>query len=164
MYCPRLDHFVRFNPNGTVSRCGHMVNAPQYTSLAAMEASSWLVNTKELFKFGTWPAECIRCQEVEADGPSSIRIHALALDESESNPDYLQVGGVLDNVCNAACQTCGPDCSTRIGALVRSPWPRLQRRAWRALPGKPAVPCCLMPSKPWPMPSNWGSFCGPASP
>jgi molybdenum cofactor biosynthesis enzyme MoaA len=123
MYCPRLDHFVRFNPNGTVSRCGHMVNAPQYTSLATMEASSWLANTKELFKFGSWPAECIRCQEVEADGLSSIRIHALALDASETDSDYLQVGGVLDNVCNAACQTCSPDCSTRIGALINNNFP-----------------------------------------
>lgn len=123
MYCPRLDHFVRFNPNGTVSRCGHMVNAPEYALLKDMEASSWLANTKELFKFGTWPAECQRCQEIEVDSPSSIRIHALALDELETQQDYLQVGGVLDNVCNAACQTCSPDCSTRIGALVSNNFP-----------------------------------------
>ena len=123
MHCPRLDHFVRFNPNGTVSRCGHMVNAPQYLSLEAMEASSWLADTKELFKFGTWPKECQRCQEVETDGLSSIRIYALALDHSEIMIDYLQVGGVLDNVCNAACQTCSPECSTRIGALVSNSFP-----------------------------------------
>jgi MoaA/NifB/PqqE/SkfB family radical SAM enzyme len=123
MYCPRLDHFVRFNPNGTVSRCGHMTNAPQYASLKDMEASSWLANTKELFKFGTWPKECVRCQEIEKESPSSIRIHAIALDESESKSDYLQVGGVLDNVCNAACQTCNPDCSTRIGALTGNNFP-----------------------------------------
>ena len=125
MYCPRLDHFVRFNSDGTVSRCGHMVSAPRYKSLEQMNASAWLANTKELFKSGQWPAECVRCQEVEADGPSSIRIHALALDESESNSDYLQVGGVLDNVCNAACQTCGPQCSTRIGALTGTAFPRV---------------------------------------
>jgi molybdenum cofactor biosynthesis enzyme MoaA len=123
MYCPRLDHFVRFNPNGTVSRCGHMTNAPQYASLAAMESSSWLANTKELFKFGTWPKECVRCQEIEKESPSSIRIHAIALHESESKSNYLQVGGVLDNVCNAACQTCNPDCSTRIGALTGNNFP-----------------------------------------
>ena len=123
MYCPRLDHFVRFNSNGTVSRCGHMVNAPEYVSLEAMEASSWLANTKELFKFGTWPAECIRCQEIETKSPSSIRIHATALNESETDPTYLQVGGVLDNVCNAACQTCSPECSTRIGALTGNSFP-----------------------------------------
>ena len=123
MYCPRLDHFVRFNPNGTVSRCGHMVNAPEYASLEDMEASSWLANIKELFKFGTWPKECQRCQEIEVESPSSVRIHAIALNESEPNSNYLQVGGVLDNVCNAACQTCNPDCSTRIGALSSKTFP-----------------------------------------
>jgi MoaA/NifB/PqqE/SkfB family radical SAM enzyme len=100
-----------------------MTNAPQYASLEDMEASSWLANTKELFKFGTWPAECVRCQEIEIESPSSIRIHAIALDESESDPMYLQVGGVLDNVCNAACQTCNPNCSTRIGALTGNNFP-----------------------------------------
>jgi len=135
MYCPRLDHFVRFNSDGTVSRCGHMVSAPRYESLEQMNASAWLANTKELFKSGQWPAECVRCQEVEADGPSSIRIHALALDESESNSDYLQVGGVLDNVCNAACQTCGPQCSTRIGALTGTAFPRVDNsKSYWALP------------------------------
>ena len=117
MYCPRLDHFVRFNPNGTVSRCGHMVNPPQFDSLEDMDSSMWLAKTKELFKLNTWPVECIRCQEVEAERPSSIRIHSIALDELEDCSDYLQVGGVLDNICNAACQTCSPQCSTRIGAL-----------------------------------------------
>jgi sulfatase maturation enzyme AslB (radical SAM superfamily) len=123
MQCPRLDHFVRFNPNGTVSRCGHMTNAPQYPSLKDMESSLWLANTKELFKFGTWPKECVRCQEVERETPSSIRIHAIAVDALETQRDYLQVGGVLDNVCNAACQTCSPECSTRIGALTSKTFP-----------------------------------------
>jgi len=133
MYCPRLDHFVRFNPNGTVSRCGHMVNAPEYVSLEAMEASSWLADTKELFKSGTWPAECIRCQEIETKSPSSIRIHAIALNKSETDSTYLQVGGVLDNVCNAACQTCSPECSTRIGALTSKTFPVVDNsnRYWR---------------------------------
>jgi hypothetical protein len=133
MYCPRLDHFVRFNPNGTVSRCGHMVDAPQYASLKNMEASSWLANTKELFKFGTWPKECVRCQEVERETPSSIRIHAIAVDALETQRDYLQVGGVLDNVCNAACQTCNPECSTRIGALTGKTFPIVDNsnRFWK---------------------------------
>lgn len=114
MYCPRLDHFVRFNPNGTVSRCGHMVNAPQFVSLADMEASSWLANTKELMKFDQWPKECIRCHETE---PDSIRMYATELDSVTEQTDYLQVGGVLDNLCNAACQTCNQNLSSRIGSL-----------------------------------------------
>jgi MoaA/NifB/PqqE/SkfB family radical SAM enzyme len=95
-----------------------MVNAPEYASLRNMEASSWLANTKELFKFDTWPKECVRCQEVERETPSSVRIHAIAVDALETQRDYLQVGGVLDNVCNAGCLTCSPECSTRIGALT----------------------------------------------
>ena len=135
MYCPRLDHFVRFNPDNTVSRCGHMVNAPRYNSLADMDGSSWLANVKELFKFGTWPAECIRCKEVEQKTPSSIRIHAIAVDTVETQKDYLQVGGVLDNVCNAACQTCSPECSTRIGSLHGKTFPIVDNsRGYWALP------------------------------
>jgi len=110
-----------------------MVNAPEYVSLEAMEASSWLADTKELFKSGTWPAECIRCQEIETKSPSSIRIHAIALNKSETDSTYLQVGGVLDNVCNAACQTCSPECSTRIGALTSKTFPVVDNsnRYWR---------------------------------
>ena len=118
MQCPRLDHFVRFNPNGTVSRCGHMIMAPQFDSLEQMETSKWLRVVKDQFAQGQWPTECQRCQEVEETEPSSIRIHAIAVDKTETQLDYLQVGGVLDNVCNAACQTCSPECSTRIGALM----------------------------------------------
>jgi MoaA/NifB/PqqE/SkfB family radical SAM enzyme len=91
-----------------------MVDAPQYLSLADMESSSWLANTKELFKFGKWPKECVRCQETE---PDSIRIYATELDHQTIQKDYLQVGGVLDNLCNAACQTCNQNLSSRIGSL-----------------------------------------------
>ena len=120
MHCPRLDHFVRFNANGTVSRCGHMVNAPEYESLNAMEASSWLADTKELFKFDQWPKECVRCQETE---PDSIRMYATELECQTTQKDYLQVGGVLDNLCNAACQTCNQNLSSRIGSLMGPGFP-----------------------------------------
>jgi sulfatase maturation enzyme AslB (radical SAM superfamily) len=120
MYCPRLDHFVRFNPNGTVSRCGHMVNAPQFVSLESMESSEWLANTKELMSQNKWPAECVRCEETE---PDSIRVYATTLDSETTQKDYLQVGGVLDNLCNAACQTCNQNLSTRIGSLTGPGFP-----------------------------------------
>jgi len=114
MHCPRLDHFVRFNSNGTVSRCGHMVNAPQFDTLADMESSMWLTKTKEKMNNDVWPAECVRCQETE---PDSIRMYALELDRQTEQQNYLQVGGVLDNLCNAACQTCNENLSSRIGSL-----------------------------------------------
>jgi len=114
MYCPRLDHFVRFNSNGTVSRCGHMVNAPQFSTLKDMESSSWLISIKNQMSQDQWPSECVRCQETE---PDSIRSYAVKLHDQTQQNDYLQVGGVLDNLCNAACQTCNENLSTRIGSL-----------------------------------------------
>lgn len=114
MHCPRLDHFVRFNSNGTVSRCGHMVNAPQFDSLEDMENSTWLTKTREKMQADQWPAECVRCQETE---PGNIRQYAMDLDAQTDESDYLQVGGVLDNVCNAACLSCNETLSTRIGSL-----------------------------------------------
>ena len=115
MYCPRLDHFVRFNANGTVSRCGHMVSPPEFGSLAEMESSTWLADARQKMLQGEWPKECVRCQETD---PDSIRRYAEKLDNlTRFRDDYLQVGGVLDNLCNSACMTCNEHLSTRIGSL-----------------------------------------------
>ena len=120
MHCPRLDHFVRFNANGSVSRCGHMVNAPEFDTLEDMESSVWLVKIREKMQSNKWPAECVRCQETE---PNSIRQYTIDLDKQTEQLDYLQVGGVLDNVCNAACLSCNETLSTRIGSLSGSGFP-----------------------------------------
>ena len=120
MYCPRLDHFVRFNSNGTVSRCGHMTKSPQFDTLEEMESSSWLQQIKDQMAQDHWPSECVRCQETE---PNSIRMYALELHKQTSQQDYLQVGGVLDNLCNAACLTCNEHYSTRIGSLKGRTFP-----------------------------------------
>ena len=119
MYCPRLDHFVRFNPNGTVSRCGHMVNAPQFNSLSEMDTSKWLATIKSSDN----PKECIRCQQTESVNGTSIRLNAIEFDQQQTNPDYLIVGGVLDNVCNSACLTCNEQLSTKIGSLKSKTYP-----------------------------------------
>jgi sulfatase maturation enzyme AslB (radical SAM superfamily) len=37
----------------------------------------------------------------------------------------LTVGGVLDNVCNSACQTCNENLSTKIGSLISRDYPRI---------------------------------------
>ena len=121
MQCPRLDHFVRFNPNGTVSPCGHMVNTPQFDSLEDMQYSKLIHKIKESFSMDQWPDECIRCQEVEFEGRNSIRNHSIKFDQQQTVADYLIVGGVLDNVCNSACMMCNEHLSTRIGALKNIP-------------------------------------------
>lgn len=117
MYCPRLKHFVRFNPNGTVSRCGHMVNPPQFNTLEEMDESLWLRNVKLSMHKGLWPKWCERCKQTESINNSSIRLNAIEFDKLQSKEGYLIVGGVLDNVCNSACLTCTEEYSTLIGGL-----------------------------------------------
>jgi sulfatase maturation enzyme AslB (radical SAM superfamily) len=119
MQCPRLDHFVRFNPDGTVSRCGHMINPPKFDSLLAMEHSEWLANIREQLH----PAECARCQETESINSTSIRVNAIKFHQKQTRPDYLIVGGVLDNICNSGCLTCDENHSTKIGSLTSKVYP-----------------------------------------
>ena len=131
MYCPRLDHFVRFNFNGTISRCGHMTNAPQFETLQQMDSSAWLADIRNDMGQDFWPDECIRCKEIESIGNKSVRQqsldrHAHLLD---SRLDYLVLGGVLDNVCNSACQTCNETLSTKIGSLLSKEYTKINNSA-----------------------------------
>ena len=129
MQCPRLDHFVRFNPNGTVSRCGHMVNAPQFNSLSEMESSEWLNDVKIKLQ----PTECIRCFETESVNETSIRLNSIKFHQTQTKSDYLIVGGVLDNICNSGCLTCNEHHSTKIGSLKSKIYPIIDNtnRFWQ---------------------------------
>ena len=73
MYCPRLDHFVRFNFDSTISRCGHMTNPPQFETLQQMDSSTWLADVRDSMRQDAWPDECVRCKEVEHIGNKSVR-------------------------------------------------------------------------------------------
>ena len=123
MHCPRLDHFVRFNPNGSVSRCGHMVDAPEFNTLEEMDESLWLRNVKLSMHKGLWPKWCERCKQTEQENGSSIRLNAIKFDKLQKQEDYLSVGGVLDNICNSACLTCNETLSTLIGGLKSKTYP-----------------------------------------
>lgn len=117
MWCPRLNHFVRFNSSGTVSRCGHMVSAPEFDNLEQLETSEWLKNIKSQFESDVWPTECQRCEKTEIENNTSIRLNAIKLHQQQTLTNYLQVGGVLDNLCNAGCLTCDENHSSKIGSL-----------------------------------------------
>jgi len=119
MYCPRLNHNVRFNPNGTVSRCGHMVDAPEFATLEEMDESLWLRNVKLYMHKGLWPKWCERCKQTESENNTSIRLDSIKRDLAfkANRKDYLIVSGVLDNICNSACLTCNETLSTTIGGL-----------------------------------------------
>ena len=123
MQCPRLDHFVRFNPNGTVSRCGHMVAPLEFNNLTELENSAWLSDVKSQFDNNSWPKECRRCEQTEQKNNTSIRLNAIKLHQQQPSTDYLQVGGVLDNLCNAGCVTCNSEHSTKIGSLNSRTFP-----------------------------------------
>jgi sulfatase maturation enzyme AslB (radical SAM superfamily) len=119
MHCPRLDHFARINHNGKIGKCGHMTGAKEFNSFDEMQNSSWLKNIKEKMQDQQWPAECVRCRMTEESTNTSIRLDMIERDRilSAIKKDYLIVGGVLDNVCNSACQTCHSGLSTKIGSL-----------------------------------------------
>ncbi len=123
MNCPRLNHFVRFNPNSTVSRCGHMVDAPEFNTLKEMDKSLWLRDIKLSMHKGLWPKCCERCKQTEQLNQTSIRLNAIEFDKLQKQEDYLSVGGVLDNVCNSACLTCNENLSTLIGGLKSKTYP-----------------------------------------
>lgn len=102
--------------DGTVGLCGHMIGSPKFNSLQELEKSSWLNELKnKIF----WSPECIRCQQEENLGKKSIRQHSVERHKilSSYNSEYLIIGGVLDNICNSACQFCDENLSTKIGNL-----------------------------------------------
>ena len=119
MQCPRLDHFVRFNPNGTVGCCGHMTNSPEFRSYDELQSSAWLQEIKDKMSRNIWPIECRRCKTTEQKSNTSIRLDSIKRDRAFNSirKDYLIIGGVLDNVCNSACLTCNAELSTKIGSL-----------------------------------------------
>jgi len=119
MYCPRLDHFVRLTQGGSVGKCGHMVDAKGFKTFEELEHSQWLKDVKDTMLQDKWPKECTRCEQSEKVKGESIRTNSITR-HNILHPvlkDYLVVGGVLDNVCNSACQSCHAGLSTKIGSL-----------------------------------------------
>ena len=119
MYCPRLKHFIRLQPSGKIGKCGHMIGGKEFNSFEQLESSSWLEELKEKMSRDIWPDECGRCAQTEKVMQDSIRIKSIKRHQVlyPKNKEYLIVGGVLDNVCNSACQTCNSTLSTKIGSL-----------------------------------------------
>ena len=119
MHCPRLEHFVRLNQDGSVGKCGHMVNAKGFESYEELEHSEWMKGIRNTMSRDKWPDECTRCQQSERVKGESIRTNSIVRHKMlhPIRKDYLIVGGVLDNVCNSACQSCNAGLSTKIGSL-----------------------------------------------
>jgi sulfatase maturation enzyme AslB (radical SAM superfamily) len=96
-----------------------MTGAKEFDSFDEMQNSSWLKNIKNKMQDQKWPAECVRCRMTEEATNTSIRLDMIERDRilSAIKKDYLIIGGVLDNICNSACQTCYSGLSTKIGSL-----------------------------------------------
>ncbi len=126
MYCPRLEHFVRLNQDGTIGKCGHMVGPLRFQTANELEKSKWLKDLKEKMSADVWPKECVRCKESEDIDNESIRMKSITRHKllHPLKENYLIVGGVLDNICNSACQSCNAGLSTKIGSLEGKNYPR----------------------------------------
>jgi sulfatase maturation enzyme AslB (radical SAM superfamily) len=96
-----------------------MTNSKTFDSIDDMQSSQWLGDIKKQMTRGQWPPECVRCKLTEKTSGRSIRLDMIERDRilRAIKKDYLIVGGVLDNTCNSACQSCHSDLSTKIGSL-----------------------------------------------
>ena len=122
MFCPRINHFTRLNANGTIGKCGHMTNAKEFKTFRDLHKSQWLKKIELDMTLDAWPDECIRCKQTEEVTGESIRTKSITRHKMlhPLKNDYLVVGGVLDNICNSACQTCNASLSTKIGSLEKN--------------------------------------------
>ena len=106
-------------PNGKIGVCGHMTHGKSFNDLSSLESSEWLSSLRSKMYLDKWPDECVRCQRDETAGRKSIRQHSFDRDSilRPHRENYLIVGGILDNICNSACQFCSEHLSTKIGSL-----------------------------------------------
>jgi sulfatase maturation enzyme AslB (radical SAM superfamily) len=104
-----------------------MIKAKGFGSFEGLEHSDWLNNIRNKMSKDEWPEECVRCQQSERVKGKSIRTNSIARHKMlhPIRKDYLIVGGVLDNVCNSACQSCNAGLSTKIGSLESKNYPRV---------------------------------------
>jgi sulfatase maturation enzyme AslB (radical SAM superfamily) len=104
-----------------------MVKTKGFRSFEGLEHSDWLNNIRNKMSKDEWPEECVRCQQSERVKGESIRTNSIARHKMlhPIRKDYLIVGGVLDNICNSACQSCNAGLSTKIGSLESKNYPRV---------------------------------------
>ena len=86
------------------------------TDLSTYHESDHIKSLSAQLENGIWPKECVRCQNNEQQGKSSIR-----KDGNQAYKNYNDTDITLEirpgNVCNFACQTCWPAASSRVTAF-----------------------------------------------
>ena len=109
--------------NGVLSPCCAWVEDEEwkkenhYTQIYDIKnwhKSPQILEKRKMLESGIWPENCIKCQKIEEAGNySSMRGNG-----NNAYHDYNEEDITLDiwpgSVCNFACQTCGPESSSRI--------------------------------------------------
>jgi sulfatase maturation enzyme AslB (radical SAM superfamily) len=114
-----------------------MVRGKGFATYQELNDSAWLQKVKDEMARDQWPDECIRCQQSEKVKGESIRTNSISRHKmlKPVQSDYLIVGGVLDNICNSACQSCNAGLSTKIGSLESKNYPRVDNtEVFKGLP------------------------------
>jgi len=88
------------------------------TDLSTYHDSDYMKSLSTQLENGTWPKECVACQNDEIENKTSQRQNG-----NEAYKDYNNGDITLEirpgNVCNFACQTCWPAASSRVTALYQ---------------------------------------------
>lgn len=119
-HCSRIKHTIRINTPGDVSFCCALRDNPEFTSVEEMYASAWYKHMLDCETTGIWPKECYQCKEQEDHNQPSFRTasnrkHPIF---SKINSNYKILDVSTDNICNAACQTCGSESSSYYGKIM----------------------------------------------
>lgn len=91
-----------------------MQGNPKFSSVEEMQESKWYSSMLTSQDRGEWPHECRQCLDQETHGQESHRLFSNRKSKifDKINPSYRILDISVDNVCNAACQTCGPGSSS----------------------------------------------------
>ena len=106
--CSRLRHQIRIDTTGEIYPCCIMKNNPKFSSIEEMLEGDWYSEILDQEEQGIWPKECFQCLDQENHGQKSPKIISNERDKifKRINPEYRIIDISVDNVCNAACQTC----------------------------------------------------------
>jgi hypothetical protein len=89
------------------------------TDLSKWHSGPEMVQLKKELSTGTFPEQCIRCEQHESSGKGD----SMRLNGESSYAYYTDADITLEirpgNTCNFACQTCWPDASSRVGSYYK---------------------------------------------
>lgn len=110
---------MRIDTAGDVSFCCALNDNPNFSTVEEMRSSDWYAHMLTAEEQGVWPIECRQCKDQEDHGQPSFRTASLRKHAAfrKINKDYQILDVSTDNICNAACQTCGSGSSSYYGKI-----------------------------------------------